>query len=114
MYSIDLVVPMHTILADDDSKTIASSKSNNTHSQQKKHVAQHSSNNKPTKWEKRLRSRLCTMVFGQPALHFKIGQRVKLTNRPVDTFGTIAFVGKLDNHKEQFLGIELDRSGKVY
>jgi hypothetical protein len=79
-------------------------------------------------WNIKLRTRLCTIMFGQPALHFKAGQRVRLLNRPVLTLGTILYVGKIlsnvqdekpvTNKKQllsvnhDYLGVELDRSGK--
>lgn len=122
--NIDLVVPLSTLL-DDDSKRSgnkpgnvkqqrpSSTFSNQTDSK-KKSTAPH--------WNIKLRSRLCTIVFGQPTLHFKVGQRVQISNRPVFTVGTISYVGKLtsspdhpkntisSNH-DLFLGVELDRSG---
>ncbi|CAO3645620.1 unnamed protein product [Mucor fragilis] len=65
---------------------------------------------KGASWNMRFRSRLCTMVFGQAALHFKVGQRVQLLNKPVLTMGTILYVGKVENKPGHFLGVELDRS----
>ncbi|OAD08466.1 hypothetical protein MUCCIDRAFT_71582 [Mucor lusitanicus CBS 277.49] len=50
------------------------------------------------------------MVFGQAALHFKVGQRVQLLNKPVLTMGTILYVGKVEGKPGHFLGVELDRS----
>lgn len=101
------MVPVNTILEKDDSK-----KNHHHQQQQQKKSVPHPYTN-PSKWDRKLKSRLCTIVFGQPTLHFNIGQRVQLANRPVETFGTVAYVGKLDNKKDQFLGVELDRSGKV-
>lgn len=75
-----------------------------------------SSSNKHRKgatWNMRFRSRLCTMVFGQAALHFKVGQRVQILNKPVLTMGTILYVGKVENRPGHFLGVELDRSGEL-
>lgn len=53
------------------------------------------------------------MVFGQAALHFKVGQRVQILNKPVLTMGTILYVGKVENRPGHFLGVELDRSGEL-
>lgn len=63
-------------------------------------------------WNMKFRSRLFTIVFGQAALHFKVGQRVQLLNKPVLTMGTILYVGKIENKDDHFLGVELDRSGE--
>ncbi|KAF1803700.1 hypothetical protein FB192DRAFT_1369297 [Mucor lusitanicus] len=65
---------------------------------------------KGASWNMKFRSRLCTMVFGQAALHFKVGQRVQLLNKPVLTMGTILYVGKVEGKPGHFLGVELDRS----
>ncbi|GAN06212.1 hypothetical protein MAM1_0115d05692 [Mucor ambiguus] len=69
-----------------------------------------SKHQKGASWNMKFRSRLCTMVFGQAALHFKVGQRVQLLNKPVLTMGTILYVGKVENRPGHFLGVELDRS----
>ena len=61
----------------------------------------------------RLRSRLCNAIFGQASSNFKVNQRVQLTGRLIPTFGTVKYVGKLDNNGDgRCLGIELDKSGK--
>lgn len=121
------MVPLSTLL-DDDSKRNGSKPGNNMKHQRPPSTT--SSNHTDSKkksttppWNIKLRSRLCTIVFGQPTLHFKVGQRVQISNRPVFTVGTISYVGKLtsspDNSKntissnhDLFLGVELDRSGK--
>lgn len=129
--NIDLVVPLNTLLVDDDSKRI-NKPGNNMKHQQHSHssFALEKKRAVPptTPWNVKLRTRLCTMVFGQAALRFKVGQRVKLLNRPVLTLGTILYVGKLSSDGEgekpvttkksllsvnhDYLGVELDRSGK--
>ncbi|OBZ83559.1 hypothetical protein A0J61_08390 [Choanephora cucurbitarum] len=59
----------------------------------------------------RLRSRLCNAIFGQASSNFKVNQRVQLTSRLIPTFGTVKYVGKLDNNGDgRCLGIELDKS----
>jgi hypothetical protein len=129
------VVPINTLLDDDSTtkqrslKRPPSTLSNNSTD----HYYHQSSNKKSNKtpWNIKLRSRVCTMIFGQATLKFKIGQRVKLLNRPVLTMGTIQYVGKLSSAEEEviaaepaekrkiissirndhYLGVELDRSG---
>lgn len=127
--ALDLVVPLNTLLVDDDSKRI-NKPGNNMKHQQHSHssFALEKKRAVPptTPWNVKLRTRLCTMVFGQAALRFKVGQRVKLLNRPVLTLGTILYVGKLSSDGEgekpvttkksllsvnhDYLGVELDRS----
>lgn len=122
------MVPLNTLL-DDDSKR---NKPGNNMKQQSSYHSSSAAEKKRaaslTPWNIKLRTRLCTMVFGQAALHFKVGQRVKLLNRPVLTLGTILYVGKLSSDQEgekpvttkktllsvnhDYLGVELDRSGK--
>ncbi|CAO3627507.1 unnamed protein product [Mucor hiemalis] len=124
--ALDLVVPLNTLL-DDDSKR---NKPGNNMKQQSSYHSSSAAEKKRaaslTPWNIKLRTRLCTMVFGQAALHFKVGQRVKLLNRPVLTLGTILYVGKLSSDQEgekpvttkktllsvnhDYLGVELDRS----
>jgi hypothetical protein len=98
------VVPISTLLLEDDSK---SNKPGNV-----KRPATVTKAKQPGHWNTKLRSRLLTIVFGQATLHFKVGQRVELLNRPVSTKGTVLYVGKLNNTSGHYLGIELDRTGK--
>ncbi|CAO0794312.1 unnamed protein product [Mucor circinelloides] len=103
----DLVVPASTLLVQNQKP------GNYTTTRAPPSQPPVSSSNKHRKgatWNMRFRSRLCTMVFGQAALHFKVGQRVQLLNKPVLTMGTILYVGKVENRPGHFLGVELDRS----
>jgi hypothetical protein len=136
--NIDLVVPLSTLL-DDDSKRNHSKPGNNLKHQRPPSTFSNNSTTLDKKkttatappWNIKLRSRLCSLVFGQATLHFKIGQRVQILNRPVFTAGTILYVGKLTSSADStekmviskkiisvnhdlFLGVELDRSGKCY
>lgn len=154
------MVPIHTFLLEDDSFP-SNNKRNHHHHHHTTHnrhttnrppstLSTSSSNNadhlkkeNQTRWNIKLQSRVCTILFGQATLNFKIGQRVKLLNRPVPTFGTISYMGKLDStttivnssgkekkativtptkkmlsihikHHDQYLGVELDRSGMIF
>ncbi|KAI8079388.1 hypothetical protein BDF21DRAFT_363158 [Thamnidium elegans] len=105
----DLVVPVSALLLDDDSKRKSDLKHPIYPTEKKRQIS-------TPPWNIKIKSKLCSIVFGQPTLHFKIGQRVRLLHRPVFTVGTVAYVGKLSqdttqvmNH-EQILGVELDRS----
>jgi hypothetical protein len=109
IFIIDLVVPISTLLGEDDSKSTKSNKPGNV---KRSAVVMVTKSKQSSHWNTKLRSRLFTIVFGQAALHFKVGQRVELLNRPVSTMGTILYVGKLDNTTGNHLGIELDRTGK--
>lgn len=132
--NIDLVVPLNTLIDDDPkrNKPGNNTKQQNNYSPTINEKKRALSPPEPIlPWNIKLRTRLCTIMFGQASLHFKIGQRVRLLNRPVSTLGTILYVGKIlidgagDDEKpvtnkkllllsanHDYLGVELDRSGK--
>ncbi|KAI8639582.1 hypothetical protein BD408DRAFT_392064 [Parasitella parasitica] len=100
----DLVVPVNTLLVQNQKPGNC-----NTKPTPPPPATAHKCN-KGASWNMKFRSRLCTIVFGQAALHFKVGQRVQLLNKPVVTLGTILYVGKVENRDGRFLGVELDRT----
>lgn len=108
-FILDLVVPVNTLLVQNqkpgNSTTTKTPLPSPPPPPQPKY-------RKGASWNMKFRSRLCTMVFGQAALHFKVGQRVQLLNKPVLTMGTILYVGKVEGKPGHFLGVELDRSGE--
>jgi hypothetical protein len=98
--SIELLVPLNTL---EDTKRKTS---------ENRPVPEIRKRPQEPAWNIKMKSRFYTLVFGQAALNFKVGQRVRLLNRPVSTLGTVRFVGKVSSEKPFCLGVELDRSGK--
>ncbi|KAI8390153.1 hypothetical protein BD560DRAFT_380072, partial [Blakeslea trispora] len=95
----DLMVPTSMLLTEEETRR--------KHTNNKKQTP----SIKTMKNTGRLRSRLYSVIFRQAPSNLKVNQRVQLLDRPIPTFGTIRYIGKLINNDDgRSLGIELDKS----